>query len=151
MNVIFVKFGTKYNADHVNRLARKLEDVGRLYCYTDDSEGVDDRLVECVEPVGPKLKGVWNKLTLFAPFFPIQNETLYVDLDTTVNYLPITAIANHRHQYGGIGEKLHLIHNPQKTKMIRASNYDVDINSSVMLFDNRTDGIHEIWNHFNTY
>lgn len=140
MNVIFVKFGTKYSADDVNKLAEKVSEVGPMYCYTDDPTDVN---VECIAPIGPLLKGVWNKLALFSSDFPVKGKTLYIDLDTIVQMDP-SLLTHMWEDTPGLG----LIHNPGKTEIINEANYDVDINSSIMHFDNTEPFINDIWDHF---
>ena len=136
MNIVLVKFGKKYRAKHVNKLAHDLKSIGQVYCYTENPEDVK---VECIEPIR-KLNGVWNKLAMFSPDFPIKGKILYVDLDVIVNYVPKLI--------QDPGNDLYLIHNNRKKDLIGLSNYDTPINSSVMVFDNTKKKVNEIWEHF---
>jgi len=136
MNVIFVKFGEKYKSSDVNRLA-SLNTVCNMYCYTDDPKGLDPRITP-IEPIR-RLNGVWNKLALFSRNFPVQGTFLYVDIDTVVRSLP--PLYNPH-------DSLYLIHNSQKLDLITPTNYDVTINSSVMVYDNTRESIRGIWDYF---
>ena len=69
-NIICVKFGQKYNAEFVNKLYSdcngNCSNNFDFYCYTDDITDIDSS-IKIINPIGPTLKGVWNKLTLFNP------------------------------------------------------------------------------------
>ena len=83
-NVVCVKWGDKFTAEHVNRLYRMVERNITLpfnfYCYTEDSEGVDERISIVSLDTRLDLKAWWWKLTMFK-----QNDydgvNLYLDLD----------------------------------------------------------------------
>ena len=82
LEVACVKWGTKYSADYVNRLARavvrNLQIPFKFVCYTDDPEGL-----RCLyEPIPGtiKVEGWWNKLALFG----LRKEILLIDLDCVI-------------------------------------------------------------------
>ena len=86
-NVVCVKWGDKFTAEHVNRLYRMAERNITLpfnfYCYTEDSEGVDERINIVSLDTRLDLKAWWWKLTMFK-----QNDydgvNLYLDLDVVI-------------------------------------------------------------------
>jgi hypothetical protein len=149
-NVICVKFGTKYSSDFVNKLYNDLKKVTqsefKFYCYTDDASGIDSE-VNIIFPLGkPTLKKVWNKLRLFDPAMPFKGKTYFFDLDVKILKDPL--IYEDERDW----EKLTLIHSHWKIGKLynRLSNYDVKINSSVMMWDASNPEMHEYWNHFNS-
>lgn len=80
LHVLMVKWGTKYPADHANRLAAavrrhlRFRPLLRVLCLTDDAAGLDmgviDGVVEFPPHHGP-LQGWWAKAALFSPALPI--------------------------------------------------------------------------------
>lgn len=92
INIICMKWGTKFGADYVNRLysmvQRHLTRPHRFVCFTDDSNGVLDG-VECL-PLPPmdlppgKERG-WRKLSTFqAPLADLEGTTMFLDLDVVI-------------------------------------------------------------------
>ena len=83
-NIIFVKHGTKYNAEHVNRLRDQLMEYYKCayMCYTDDPIGVEIETIPCFEK--PTLKYWWNKLAMFSKDFPVKGKCLFFDLDMDI-------------------------------------------------------------------
>jgi hypothetical protein len=79
--VACLKWGQKYPAEWVNRLARgvdrHLAEPHRVVCFTDDVAGV-----ECdTEPLPDNgVHGWWNKLWLFS----LERELLFFDLDCVI-------------------------------------------------------------------
>ena len=147
-NIICVKFGNKYTSDFVNKLYMDLvchDPINKFnfFCYTDNPEGINDS-INIINPIGPTLKGVWNKLALFSEEFPIQGENIYLDLDVF--------IANDITAWAGWfdWDKLSIVHAPwkdNKKRYGRLSSYDVTHHSSVMVWK---DNVHHIWKHFNS-
>jgi hypothetical protein len=88
--VICMKWGTRYGADYVNRLAsmirRNTTRPTRIICYTDDSSGVT-KDVE-TQPLPPiripdrvSITG-WRKLSIWQyPLGDLSGEVLFLDLD----------------------------------------------------------------------
>ena len=146
-NVVCVKFGTKYNSQFVNKLYHDIKALTdkefTFYCYTDDEVGIDKE-IQIIHPLGkPTLKGVWNKLRLFDPHMPFNGPTYFFDLDVKICKDPFV------HE---IDDKLCIVESHWKVGKIynRLSNYDVKINSSVMIWNADNKELHEYWNHFNT-
>ena len=147
-NIICVKFGKKYSSDFVNKLHMDLLSYNPLnpfkfHCYTDDPEGINNS-INIINPIGPTLKGVWNKLALFSEEFPIRDENIYLDLDVCISN-DITSWAGYFDW-----DKLSIVHAPwkdNKKRYGRLSSYDVIHHSSVMVWQNN---VHHIWEHFNS-
>ena len=75
MNVIFVKWGTKYSSDDVNALYNNLIEYNSEYsyhCYTDNPEGLNKNIKIILIPSYPTLKKWWNKLRMFSSEFPVR-------------------------------------------------------------------------------
>ncbi len=87
--VIFccVKAGTAYGPEYVNNLAqmiaRNITQDFKLYCLTDDPQGLDERID--VIPLPDDLEKWWGKLYLFKPgLFPKGERICFFDLDTVI-------------------------------------------------------------------
>lgn len=93
VNIICMKWGTKYGADYVNKLygmvSRNLTLPFKLTCFTDDTKGIDERintreLPPLDLPEGAPERG-WNKLTtLQNDFGGLSGEALFLDLDVVI-------------------------------------------------------------------
>ena len=93
VNVLCIKWGTKYSYKDVNILqsmvSRHLKRPHRFVCLTDDRDGIDER-VECFdipEISVPKEKDVspWRKLTIFSKQIgDLKGKTLFLDLDVVI-------------------------------------------------------------------
>ena len=143
MNVIFVLWGTKYNSDQLELIFSELKQYGpdhSYYCFTDQDINIPGINVI---PIPPKLHlfGVWNKLHMFAKEFPLEGKTMYFDIDTVIVDNPFKQNIDWNY--------LNIIYNRDKDDdLIRLTNYDVKINSSVMAWDRDNEATHELWNHF---
>ncbi|HMO13393.1 MAG TPA: hypothetical protein PKD64_06085 [Pirellulaceae bacterium] len=92
VNVICMKWGTKYNAAYVNTLysmvRRHLHRPFRFVCLTDDSQGFNDGidvfpLIKLNIGAGPE-RG-WDKLTTFSnPLYDLSGPALFLDLDVVI-------------------------------------------------------------------
>jgi len=148
LNIIFVKWGTKYSVDDVNRLYRSLvkyksEDV-QYHCYTEDPEGLDRGIHKIYIPRKPSLKKWWNKLRMFSSEFPLEGKVLYFDLDVTINEDPFGILEDVD------WNALTLINCHWKSDSVydRPTNYDVRINSSVITWTAENPNIHKMWDLF---
>jgi hypothetical protein len=145
MNVIFVKWGTKYSSEDVNTLYNNLKKYNNkhtYYCYTDNSEGLDKHIDVIWIPSSPRLKKWWNKLRMFAQEFPIEGKCMFFDIDTVIKNDPFKILDQIDFN------KLTILDCPWKTDPIysRATNYDVRIASGVITW---TAGNHtEMWENF---
>tara|TARA_B110000259_G_C13978023_1_gene387498 strand:+ start:76 stop:684 length:609 start_codon:yes stop_codon:yes gene_type:complete len=138
-NIIFVKHGDKYSAEHVNRLFEQLHNYypwANYYCYTDKPEGVLAECIPCFKK--PSLKFWWNKLAMFSKDFPVTGTCLYFDLDMDIKEDPSSFI-----NWDG----LTILKDYWKDDLYMAPHaYDVHINSSVITW---TAGEQtHIWEHF---
>ena len=145
-NVICVKFGTKYDSEYVNKLYNDLKVKSKLdftfHCYTDDPKGIDPEIEIIPQLKNPTLKGVWNKLRLFDEEMCLEGKTFYFDLDVKILKDPFIEVDWNR---------LTVVHSHFKDpSIIRQTNYDVTMNSSVMAWDYGNPNIQKIWDHFNT-
>ena len=138
-NIIFVKHGNKYNADHVNRLFEQLHNYypwANYYCYTDNPEGVLAECIPCFKK--PSLKFWWNKLAMFSKDFPVSGTCLYFDLDMDIKEDPSSFI-----NWDG----LTILKDYWKDDLYMAPHaYDVRINSSVITWTAGEQN--HIWEHF---
>lgn len=89
INIVCVKWGTKYGAEYVNILFdmvnRNLTVGGdrRFICFTDDPTGIDATIQ--VRALPGDLEGWWNKLYLFKEgVFDEGDKVIYLDLDTVI-------------------------------------------------------------------
>jgi len=89
-NVACVKWGTKFDADYVNKLYAGVKRNTTLpfifYCFTENQEGLHHDIVP-VELLHPEIEGWWQKLYLFSGNLPDnapKGRVLFIDLDTLV-------------------------------------------------------------------
>lgn len=86
IQVVCLKWGTKYSADYVNYLYSSLRRNSTIpfdfTCFTDDPVGVNCPTL----PLPYSLDGWWNKLYLFSDEFtlPGGSRIVYFDLDTVI-------------------------------------------------------------------
>lgn len=89
INIVCVKWGTKYGPEYVNRLLsgfkRNSSVPFKFHCFTEDSSKLSKDVIIHNLPY-KKVIGWWNKLYLFSNEINIpQGETiLFVDLDTLI-------------------------------------------------------------------
>ena len=145
MNIIFVKWGTKYSSEDVNTLYKSLvrEDFD-YYCYTDDPSGIDPNINIIPIPKKPALKVWWNKLYMFNKDFPLTGKTIFFDLDVYIRSDPWVILESINWQ------KLTLVDCSYKTHVVdsRKHHFDVKINSSVAAWNADAGRIHSIWDKF---
>ena len=93
INVICMKWGTKYGADYVNRLhnmvQRHLSLPHRFVCFTDDTTDIQTGIETFPIPEMPiALNGPergWKKLLTFAPtLYDLQGTALFLDVDIII-------------------------------------------------------------------
>lgn len=93
VNVICIKWGTRYGPEYVNRLYhmvnRNLSLPFRFVCLTDDISGLEAGIETLPIPkiyVPPeKAVSPWRKLALFAPKLgDLSGRSLYLDLDVVI-------------------------------------------------------------------
>jgi len=92
VNVICMKWGTKYGPEYVNRLyrgvTRHLSRPHRFVCFTDNAEGLEAEIeVRPLPGLGlpPGPERGWLKLATFAPTLAdLEGVTLFLDVDVIV-------------------------------------------------------------------
>jgi hypothetical protein len=90
INIVCLKWGTKYGPEYVNRLyagvKRNTSVPFKFWCFTEDSTGIDSEVCVAPLPFSGQLETWWNKLYLFSDKIPIpKGETIfYIDLDTLI-------------------------------------------------------------------
>jgi hypothetical protein len=87
VNVLCIKWGTKYRSEYVNHLARGVRRFltvpHRFVCLTDDPVGIDDDIE--TKPLVEKLPGWWNKVALFkSQVHDLRGTLLFLDLDMVI-------------------------------------------------------------------
>ena len=98
MNIYTVKWGTKYNASHVNQLYEScLENLSMdftFHCLTENGKDINPEIKILSLPGGNKLEKWWNKMYLFDETIVTQKgEKMFFDLDTIIQK-NIDVIAN---------------------------------------------------------
>lgn len=93
VNVLCMKWGTKYSGDYVNTLysmvARNMSREFRFICLTEDGSGLNDKvevfpLPELSVDLGGPERG-WNKLAVFAEtLYDLKGKVLCLDLDLII-------------------------------------------------------------------
>lgn len=91
--VVCVKYGTKYGADYVNRLAsmvrRRSSVEVDVVCFTEDASGLAEGIRALPLPEknsqGQDVQGWWNKLSLFREGIEgVGSHMLYMDVDVVL-------------------------------------------------------------------
>ena len=148
-NIICVKWGEKYSVKHVIDLIQSLKKYNNKFsyiCYTDRDADILEQndIITIPIPNKPLLKKWWNKLKLFDEKFPVSGKNLYFDLDVKINSDPFYIIEHID------WSKLTVVdcHWKKSNLYKRLSNYDVDINSSILAWDTNKSDIHGLWDHF---
>lgn len=140
INVVCVKSGTKYNAEHVNRLyrmvKRNLDLPFQFYCLTENPEDLypEIQVYDISEYTDSEIKGFWPKICVFDPtVYNTPGNVLYLDIDVVIH-------CNITHYFNNV--------NPQKIKICFVDsdtlvetaafnigyNYNTEVNSSIMFF-----------------
>lgn len=92
LNVVTLKWGTRYGAEYVNKLfagvSRNLTPPFRFICFTDDTaglaEGIEAFPIPEIDLNPPHLYNGWRKLCLFQKNLPIEGLSLFLDLDIII-------------------------------------------------------------------
>lgn len=138
MDVVCLKWGDKFNHEHVNRLYRmvckNLDCDFNFICYTENSNDIDSNII--IRPLpNYDLEKWWWKLTLFE--HPTKNITLFLDLDVVIQN-NITHLKNYC-----VENMLCLIKAYWKSYELKQ--FDTNLNSSVMIWKG---DYTNIWNKF---
>lgn len=90
INIVCLKWGTKYGPEYVNRLyamvKRHVTKDFRFWCLTEDPKNIRSEIGIIPLDQGYPLDSWWNKIYLFSKDLPLaRNEQIfYVDLDTLI-------------------------------------------------------------------
>ena len=90
LTVVCVKWGDKYSASYVNKLARAVRRslragaVSAFVCFTDDAWGLDETVEPRPLPRHPEWQGWWFKAHIFSREAKLTGRLLFLDLDTVV-------------------------------------------------------------------
>ena len=86
-NVMCVKWGTKFSAEHVNRLyrmaRRNISLPFTFYCYTEDPTDIDPAIIIIPLDLSLNLEAWWWKLTMFKEN-DLVGINLFFDLDVVI-------------------------------------------------------------------
>lgn len=87
INIVCLKWGTKYGSEYVNRLFFALKRHTNIpftfHCFTEKPEKINPGVI--IHPLPYEgLDGWWNKLYLFSKEIKIDGRIFYIDLDTIV-------------------------------------------------------------------
>lgn len=85
LNIITLKWGTKYGPEYVNRMynmvKRNLTVPFKFYCITENHHGINVN-VNILPLKNPELTGWWHKLSIFdTELYGLQGQALFLDLD----------------------------------------------------------------------
>ena len=102
MNIYTVKWGDKYNHQHVNNVYEACKEFYAppdghfdFFCLTENPKGLDKNITPLALPGGNKLVKWWNKMYLFDSNIVTQKgEKMFFDIDTIIQR-DITPIANY--------------------------------------------------------
>jgi hypothetical protein len=138
MDVVCLKWGDKFNYEHVNRLynmvRKNLDCDFNFICYTENSNDIDSNIIIRSLP-DYDLETWWWKLTLFE--HTTKNITLFLDLDVVIQN-NITYLKNYC-----VENMLCLI--KAYWKPYQLEQFDTNLNSSVMIWKGDCT---DIWNKF---
>ena len=138
VNVVCVKWGSKYGPEYVNILQamvkKNLSLPHRFICFTDNNNGLNSD-IETFPLNETQLEGWWHKLTLFkSDLFGLTGRILYLDLDVIIIDSIDEMFLNYKEGFVII-----------KDWNSRAT---VFYNSSVFLYN--IGELSDVWNNFNT-
>lgn len=135
MNIVTIRWGTRYPSSYVNRLYEATRKHGladaEFICYTDDAAGLDPgvrpRALPDIDLPEKYRWTFWRKLALFDPALGLTGACLYFDLDVVItgDLRPLVADWCGRPRF---------IKNWVGAKTARREHFD-RINSSVVLYD----------------
>ena len=147
INVICVKWGTKYSASDVNRLKRNVERYltipHKFICYTEDPKDLECDTISI--PADNDLEIYWNKLAMFRKDFA-EGTCLYFDIDVVIQN-NIDSILDY------LCDDLTMIRCYWKGDTVTygeltrfKDRYDMYVNSSMLLWKGRS--LSNIWEYF---
>lgn len=86
INILTVKWGTKYDSEYVNKLyrgfTRNATRKFRFICFTDNEVGLDEH-IECRKLI-EEWKGWWGKASIFSKEHKLSGLKFFIDLDMVI-------------------------------------------------------------------
>lgn len=87
INIVCLKWGTKYGSEYVNRLyagvKRHTTIPFNFHCFTEKPDDINSEVI--IHPLlDNKIDGWWNKLYLFSNEIDITGRIFFIDLDTLI-------------------------------------------------------------------
>jgi len=144
INIYTVKWGTKYGAEHVNKIfaqcKKHTSKQFRFFCLTEDSSNLMDDIEVIPFPENNYYEKWWNKLYLFDKNVVTQTgEKLFLDLDIYLQH-SIDPIIDHEPKDCLTFVKTHW-HNLEQMKIDTKDNPRLftDLNSSVLRWNDSLD------------
>ena len=127
MNIICLKWGDKFNHEHVNRLYRMVcknfHDDFNFICHTENANEIDRNII--IQPLPDyDLENWWWKLTLFQ--YSTKTPTMFLDLDVVIQN-DITHFKNLC-----VEDMLYMI--KAYWKPYELEEFDTNLNSSIMIW-----------------
>lgn len=149
VNVICVKWGTKYDSDITNRLykmvSRNISIPFKFYCYTENASGLNNN-INIIPIPDNYLEIYWNKLAMFQKDFVPPGPCLYFDHDVIIQN-------NIDHLFEYLSNDLTMVRAYWKGNIMsdgshrrEKDRWNMYANSSVLLWN--SNNCVDIWNHF---
>ena len=135
VNFVCLKWGTKYDAEYVNRmyvmLKRNCKEQFTLYCCTEDPSGISNEIQIVPLPIEKyDLETYWWKLWILSKEFPVDGKCIFFDLDTVIQN-DIQEIVDFE-----CGEDLYVLFTQWRVKYRLTTNeYYTYTNSSIMIWN----------------
>ena len=143
MDVVCLKYGDKFNYEHVNRLYRMVcknfHSDFNFICHTENSSKIDSNII--IKPLPDyDLDKWWWKLTLFE--YPTKTPTLFLDLDVVIQN-DITHLKDYVMEDMLCTVKCYW--KPHVKNIAEPPHFDMNMNSSVMLWQG---DLSNVWHTF---
>ena len=144
INIVCLKWGTKYGSEYPNRLYRMIQknckSEFKFYCCTDDASGLRPEVIPIELPKDIDLETYWWKLWIISNEFPIKGKCLFFDLDMVIQN-DITDLIEY-----DCSDKVYVIKAQWRYFKVTQRGFRTTLNnSSVMLWNNqkRVDKIYD--------
>jgi len=146
LNVICVKWSTKYSSEYVNKLhsmvKRHITIPFNFYCLTEDKEGIDQDVI--IIPIQYDLKIWWNKLAMFEKGFgDLKGQCLFFDLDVVIQKNVECFIKKDFHKIHCYWKNPNMVESNKEVKKRNVMN-----NSSIMSWTANDEDLNIVWQEF---
>ena len=140
INIVCVKYGTKYDHTWVNRLYKMVKKNCSLpfifYCMTDNTDYLDAYIETIDIDHSLELDSFWWKLTIFNNIYAFDAPTIFLDLDViiqnNIDYYMTELFDEHKLTIPYIGVVQSVLEN--NVYMEDAYPHPAGVNSSIMIF-----------------